>query len=104
MSRRVTNVGMGSRLRQFIILVIVILAGMMISNVVSAQNYHRAHKRWNKSKYIGQVRTQKRACVLLFKKSISEPKSKKHLAGRRTRQKPMAEVETGSRSVIAKRD
>lgn len=104
MSRRVTNVGMGSRLRQFIILVIVILAGMMISNAVNAQNYQRAHKRWNKSKYISKVRTQKRACVLLFKKSISEPKANRQVAGRRTRQKPMAEVDTGNRSMIAKRD
>lgn len=46
-ARMVSNVIVGKRLRQFIFLVLVTTAGMMISCVVNAQTYHHGSRHRN---------------------------------------------------------
>lgn len=99
--KRVSNVGISSRWKQFCLLVVIIIIGMLLSHAVDAQDYQRKNARYNKARYRAQVKTQKRACVLLFKRWVKEPKQEKVVvASRKIRHRPMAEMDSpANRSV-----
>jgi hypothetical protein len=104
-SRRVSNVGIRSRIRQLLILAITILLGVIISSAVQAQDFHRAKKRHFKTKYKTQISQGKRECHLLSKKRNTRPASPLFAKRiRRPKYKPQAEVDapgSGRDSLIA---
>jgi len=92
--KMINNVGLKSRVKQALILLIVILIGMIISHSVGAQNFHRANSRHFKSKYRAQIKWGGKACALLAKKRTEEPSKSTALAIKsKPKYKPMAEVD-----------
>jgi hypothetical protein len=94
-------------MKQFIVLIIIIMIGVLISQAVQAQSYQRKNTKYNKTRYKGQVKTQQRACVLLFKKWVNGPKRERHLAARKVKYKPMAEIDargSGKQVMVARKN
>ncbi len=104
--RMINNAGVRSRIRQVLILLIVIVIGILISHAVGAQDFHRANSRHFKAKYKAQIKWSGKACSLLAKKRTEKP-SKPMFAFLKSKPKykPMAEVDApswaSSKSVLA---
>lgn len=89
-SKGISNVNFKSRLRQILVLAIVIVIGVLISQAVQAKD-HSKTGRSIKSKSYRAVSSQ-RACKLLAKKRM--PKRVMASRARKTKVKPMAEIDT----------
>jgi hypothetical protein len=95
--KMINNVGLKSRVRQVLFLLIVIIIGILVSHAAGAQDFNKASSRHFKSKYKSQIKWGNKACQLLEKKrteTLSRPifaflKSK-------PKYKPMAEVDAPS--------
>jgi len=79
--REVNNARIASRMRQFVVLVVAIIIGMIISVSVNAQNsFKKSNARHYKSKFRSQINQYANACALLEKKRTGKPKSNTRLA------------------------
>lgn len=81
-------------MRQFLILILVIVFGMIISVSVNAQSgYKKCNARFYKSKYKAQINQYANACNLLEHKRTHKPKVNNRLATlTKPKYKPLAEI------------
>lgn len=94
LSKGIANAGIKNRIKQIIVLLTVIFIGILISQAVQAQSYHKAKARHYKSKYKTQIKTNHRACNILERKRTEEPKTAVAIFSRRKpKYKPQAEVD-----------
>ena len=95
LSKGIANAGIKNRIRQIVVLLLVIFVGIVISHAVQAQSYHRAKARHYKAVYKSQIRNNSRACHILDKKRTEEPKVARSFWGKRkqTKYKPQAEMD-----------
>jgi len=68
------NVSLKSRIRQILILAVIILAGIIISQSVQAQDYQKSKAKNFKTKYKSQIKLNNKACTILAKRRLQEPK------------------------------
>lgn len=93
-SKGIANVGIRSRLKQIIALMVIIFVGILISQAVQAQGYHKSKSRHYKTKYRSQIRMNDRACHVLNRKRSEEPKAASlAIFKRKPKYKPQAEVD-----------
>ncbi|MFM8911681.1 MAG: hypothetical protein ACKOE6_02030 [Flammeovirgaceae bacterium] len=89
-----SNVNVNSRLKQIAVLVVVILIGVLISNSLQAQNFHRAKVKHYKAKYRTQIKGNAHACDVLAKKRSKQPKQPLlSFLKSKPKYKPQAEVD-----------
>jgi hypothetical protein len=93
--KMINNAGLKSRMKQVLILLIVIIIGILISHAVDAQDFNKSSQRHFKAKYKSQIKWGNNACHLLSKKRNATPSKPvfAFLKGK-PKQKPMAEVDT----------
>lgn len=93
-SRNLPGIGRRSKIKQFLVLIIAILLGLIISSVVNAQDFQKAQKRHFKAKYKTQINQASQECQILNKKRNSSPKAQAFAAhSRKPKYKPQAEVD-----------
>src|SRR6185295_16290053 len=93
-SRNLPNIGRRSKIKQFLVLIIAILLGMIVSSVVNAQDFQKAQKRHFKVKYKTQINQASQECAILNKKRNNPRKSQVFAAhSRKPKYKPQAEVD-----------
>ncbi|HLZ16209.1 MAG TPA: hypothetical protein VKQ08_04185 [Cyclobacteriaceae bacterium] len=92
--KMINNVGLKSRIRQVLFLLIVIIIGILVSHALGAQSFNKASSRHFKSKYKSQIKWGNNACHLLQKKRTETPSKPifAFLKGK-PKYKPMAEVD-----------
>lgn len=92
--KMINNADFKSRMKQVLVLILIILLGILISQVVDAQNFQRANTKHFKKKYKSQIKWGSKACHLLAKKREATP-SKPVFAFLKSKPKykPMAEVD-----------
>jgi len=86
-----TNIEITSRIRQFIVLILAIVAGMIISSSLEAADFRRATTRHHRQKYRAQFRRSGKECRLLAYKRDTPPKTT-YFASRPPKRRPQAEV------------
>lgn len=88
------NVNFSNRIKQIVVLVVVILVGILISQSLQAQDFHKSKAKHFKSKYKTQIKGNSKACHILAKRRTEEPK-KKFFAFLKAKPKytPQAEVD-----------
>lgn len=92
MARHVSNINFRQRLVQLIVLVVIIIAGMLFSEVALAERPRHKKLHWN------AVHTNsKKTCYLLHKKRTSIPKHPLFSTAKRAINKPMAETDPSPR-------
>ena len=92
--KMINNVGLKSRIRQVLFLLIVIIIGILVSHAVGAQDFKKANTRHFKSKYKAQIKWGGNACHLLEKKRTeTPPKPFFAFLKSKPKAKPMAEVD-----------
>ena len=90
----ISNAGLRSRLRQAVILAIIILIGIIISHAVSAQNFQQAKSKYFKAKYRTQIKWAAHACAIIEKKRTKrEPKPIFAFLKGKPKYQPQAEVD-----------
>lgn len=93
-TKGIGNVGIKARIKQLIALIVVILAGILVSQTVQAQGYHRSKSNHFKVKYRSQIKMNDRACVVLAKKRTTETSATTFkLFTRKPKYRPQAEVD-----------
>ena len=94
------NVSIKSRVKQVLILVALILAGIAISQSLQAHDFHTSKAKHFKSKYKSQIKINSKVCFILAKKRTQEPKRSffAFLQGKPkpAKYKPQAEVDPPS--------
>jgi len=94
------NISIKSRVKQVLVLVALILAGIVISQSLQAQDFHRSKAKHFKSKYKSQIKINSKVCTILAKKRTHEPKQPlfAFLQGKPkpAKYKPQAEVDPPS--------
>jgi hypothetical protein len=94
------NVSIKSRVKQVLILVALILAGITISQSLQAHDFHTSKAKHFKSKYKSQIKINSKVCFILAKKRTREPKQSffAFLQGKPkpAKYKPQAEVDAPS--------
>lgn len=93
-ARGPSNIDFGGRLKQIVVLIVVILVGILISQSLQAQDFHKSKAKYFKSKYRTQIKDNSKACHILAKRRTEEPK-KNFLAFLKSKPKytPQAEVD-----------
>ena len=96
-SAGISNVGMKNRTKQFLLLVIAIIIGVLITQAASAQqNFHKSRIVHHKIVYKVQVhKSTGKVCHILNKKRNYVPKAF-FASNRKSKPKPMAEVDLPS--------
>jgi hypothetical protein len=91
------NVDVNSRLKQILVLAVLILVGMIVSQATQAQDFHKAKAKHFKSKYKTQIKMNSSVCALLEKRRTQVP-SKPIFAFLKSKPKykPQAEVDAPS--------
>jgi cytochrome c556 len=90
-SKYLSNVGWKGRVKQILILLVVILLGMIISSTLDAQDFHKAQKRHAKAKY--RLHTSGQECAILIRKGKSPRKASQFAANyRKPKHKARPEV------------
>lgn len=98
-SKGIANIGIKNRIRQFLILTAAIITGIIITQSVQAQGYHKAKAHHYKHKYRNQIKLNDRACNILAKKRVQEPHQPSFAFSRHaSKPKPMAEIDTPAQS------
>ena len=93
-SRNLPGIGRKSKIKQFLVLIIAILLGLIISSVVNAQEFQKAQKRHFKVKYKTQINQASQECHILNRKRNQPHKSKDFAThSRKPKYKPQAEVD-----------
>jgi len=88
--RGISNVSIRSRVKQFIILIVAIFIGVIISQTVKAQS---GPPRYRHAKHQIRIpKSEKKACEILAKKR-EQPHNQTVVASRKPRFRPMAEVD-----------
>jgi hypothetical protein len=97
-SAGISNVGMKNRTKQFLLLVIAIVIGVLITQAASAQqNFHKSRIVHHKIVYKVQVhKSTGKVCSILNKKRNYVEKASFFATNRRSKPKPMAEVDSPS--------
>ena len=94
------NASIKSRVKQVLILVALILAGITISQSLQAHDFHTSKAKHFKSKYKSQIKINSKVCFILAKKRTREPKQSffAFLQGKPkpAKYKPQAEVDAPS--------
>jgi hypothetical protein len=94
------NIGIKNRVKQVLILVALILAGIVISQSLQAQDFHKSKAKHFKNKYRAQIKINSKVCFILAKKRTQEPRQPffAFLQGKPkpTKYKPQAEVDAPS--------
>jgi hypothetical protein len=94
------NINLRSKVKQLLVLAALILAGIVISQSVNAQGFHKSKSKHFKSKYKSQIKINSKVCFILAKKRTQEPKQPffAFLQGKAkpTKYKPQAEVDPPS--------
>lgn len=94
------NASIKSRVKQVLILVALILAGITISQSLQAHDFRTSKAKHFKSKYKSQIKVNSRVCFILAKKRTQEPKQSffAFLQGKPkpAKYKPQAEVDAPS--------
>ncbi|MCE2893580.1 MAG: hypothetical protein LW721_04020 [Flammeovirgaceae bacterium] len=94
------NINLRSRVKQIMVLAALILAGIVISQSLQAQDFHRSKAKHFKSKYKSQIKINSKVCFILAKKRTQEPKQSffAFLQGKPkpAKYKPQAEVDAPS--------
>lgn len=95
-SSGISNGDLNTRIKQLVILIIIILLGVLISSVVDAQDqFHRAKAKHFKAKYKTQIRLSDNACTILHRKRTQKPKTPYFaFLNRKPKYKPQAEVDS----------
>lgn len=89
--RGISNVGIRSRLKQLIVLIIAIVVGVLLSQTVNAQN---GPPRYRHAKHYFKVhKSGEKTCQILSKKRTQQPKAHS-VASRRPKFRPMPEVDS----------
>ncbi len=97
MAHHLANVNVRHRLTQIVIMVILILAGVLFSQVVNAQHSNQ-QVRLDKPKYRVKVHSSAgKVCYILFKKRTAVPHHSLLAFNRRNKQTPMAETDEPAR-------
>lgn len=88
--RGISNVGIRSRVKQLIALIIAIVVGVLISQTVNAQN---GPPRYRHAKHYFKVhKSGEKTCEILGKKRTQQPKSHS-VSSRRPKFRPLPEVD-----------
>ena len=94
------NINLRSRVKQIMVLAALILAGIVISQSLQAQDFHRSKAKHFKSKYKSQIKINSKVCSILAKKRTQEPMQSffAFLQGKPkpAKYKPQAEVDAPS--------
>jgi hypothetical protein len=94
------NVSIKSRVKQVLILVALILAGITISQSLQAHDFRTSKAKHFKSKYKSQIKINSKVCFILAKKRTREPKQSffAFLQGKPkpAKYKPQAEIDAPS--------
>lgn len=69
------NVGIRSRRRQVVVLIVAILAGMVIASSLEASDFRRANDRHYRQKYRAQIRRAGKECRMLARNRNTPPKA-----------------------------
>ena len=64
----ISNAGLRSRLKQAVILAVIILIGIIISHAAGAQNFHQAKSKHFRAKYRTQIKWAAHACSTIEKR------------------------------------
>ena len=92
--RRVSNIDINERMKEMIILIILILVGMFVSFAVNGQHqFQKERHRSDREKYRVQLYSSKKACLILNKKRTELPRSSFFASNRRAKPKAMAEMD-----------
>lgn len=89
-SKGISNVNLKARLRQILVLAIVIVIGVLISQAVQAKDHGKAGRSVKSRSY--QTVSSHRACKILAKKRM--PKRVAATRSRKSKVRPMAEIDT----------
>ncbi len=103
MAHHLSNINTRHRLTQIIILVLLILAGILFSQVADARPYYKP--KFDRPKYrISVHKNANRSCYILFKKRTSAPKKSlfSFLKHSKNTSRPMAETDAGSSDTATK--
>lgn len=95
-TKKLSNVEIKTRIRQILLLIVVILIGVIISVSAEAQSFHKANRQHFKEKYKAQISVGNKACDILNKKRTARPRTPlfASLLRRKPKYKPQAEVDT----------
>jgi hypothetical protein len=96
-TKGLSNINFKGRVKQILVLFLVIVACIAVSYSVQAQSYHQSKSKHYKSKYKKQIRQNDKVCNILAKKRTQEPKQPlfAFLKGK-PKYKPQAEVDAPS--------
>lgn len=90
--KEIANGQITSRLKQVVVLIVVILIGILISSSLQAQTpRHKVYK-------------DKTQCNILHKKRIKTGKTRSNVSTKKAKYKPMAEMETPASSRVGNRN
>lgn len=73
-ARGPSNIDFNGRIKQIVVLIVVILVGILISQSLQAQDFHKSKAKHFKAKYKTQIRGNSKACHILAKRRTEEPK------------------------------
>ncbi len=73
-ARGPSNIDFSGRVKQIVVLIVVILVGILISQSLQAQDFHKSKAKHFKSKYRTQIKDNSKACHILTKRRTEEPK------------------------------
>lgn len=105
MSKGIANAGIKSRIKQILVLVLIIMIGILISQAVQAQSYHKSKARHYKAKYRSQIKTNNRACAILVNKRAAETRQPLFASfKRKPKHTPQAEVDGPSYSRVVRKE
>lgn len=94
-SAGISNVSVKNRTKQFLLLVIIIVIAVLIAQAASAQhNFHKSRIVHHKIVYKVQVHKSGKICNILNKKRNYVAKASFFASNRRSKPKPMAEVDS----------
>ncbi len=96
-AKGLSNVNIKGRVKQILVLLAVILAGIAISHSTHAQSYHRSNAKHFRNKYKIQIKNNDKVCTILAKKRTQEPKKPLFsFLKSKPKYKPQAEVDAPS--------
>lgn len=102
--RGLANINLKSRVKQIVILIIVILFGITISQSIQAQDFHKSKNKHFKSKYKTQIKANAHVCDILAKKRNKQPKQPMFaFLASKPKYKPQAEVDAPASARTASR-
>lgn len=101
-SAGISNASVRGRIKQILILIVAIIIGVLISQAANAQrNFHKSKVIHHKIKYKVQVHKSSKVCNILNKKRNYSPKRPLFASSRKTKIKPLAEIDAPAARSVA---